>query len=169
MMKTQGWHVLYVKSHHEKKVDMRLKQLQVDSFLPMISTVRQWSDRKKKVTVPLFPGYVFVNVSSTKDYGKALSVSGALNFLYQDSKFALVKESEMQNIQRILNSDEITNIETTSYIPKVGDHVKIKMGPLQGIECQVKSVNNKKKILVSIQSIKQAITASVPPGYLNFS
>jgi transcriptional antiterminator RfaH len=165
-MKTQGWHVVFVKSHHEKKVNLRLKQLNIDSFLPMVSTVRQWSDRKKKVLVPLFPGYVFVNISATNEYGKALSVSGVLNFLYQDSKFALVKENEIKNIQRILDLDNIADVETVSFEAKEGDRVKITEGPLQGIECQILNANNKKKILVSIQSIQQAITASVPPKYL---
>jgi transcriptional antiterminator RfaH len=166
-MKTQGWHVVFVKSHHEKKVDTRLKQLNIDSFLPTVSTLRQWSDRKKKVTVPLFPGYVFVNIGSTNDYGKALSVSGVLNFLYQDSKFALVKENEMINIQRILKLNTITDIEATSLAPKVGDSVKITEGPLQGVECHILNTNNKNRILVSIQSIQQAIMASVPSSYLS--
>ena len=166
-MKTQGWHVVFVKSHHERKVDMRLKLLNIDSFLPMVSTVRQWSDRKKKVTVPLFPGYIFVNINTTKDYSKALSVSGVLNFLYQDNKFALVKDCEMSNIRKILKLDTLTEIETTSFTGKQGDHVKITEGPLQGIECQVVNANNKNRILVSIQSIQKAIMASVPSSYLS--
>lgn len=165
-MKTQGWHVVFVKSHHEKKVDARFKQLNIDSFLPMISAIRQWSDRKKKVTVPLFPGYIFVNINSSKDYSKALSVNGVLNFLYQDSKFAQVKDYEMDNIQRILRLDTATDIETTSFTGKIGDHVKITQGPLEGMVCQIINAKNKKKILVSIQSIQQAIRASVPTAYL---
>ena len=58
-----GWYVLYVKSRHERKVDDLLKENQLESFLPLVKTVRKWSDRNKIIQMPLFPSYVFVKIN----------------------------------------------------------------------------------------------------------
>ena len=54
------WLVIYTKPRSEKKVSQRLKEMGIMIFCPTVTTVRQWSDRKKKVEVPLFNSYVFV-------------------------------------------------------------------------------------------------------------
>ena len=58
-----NWYVIYTKPRSEKKVAERLSEDGVEVYCPMIKTIRQWSDRKKKVLLPMFPGYVFVHVS----------------------------------------------------------------------------------------------------------
>ena len=57
-----SWYAINVKSRHEKYVHDQLKRKNIESSLPMASVIRQWSDRKKKVEIPLFRGYVFVNI-----------------------------------------------------------------------------------------------------------
>jgi transcriptional antiterminator RfaH len=54
------WFVFYTKSRQEKKVNELLLKKKFEPFLPMQQVMRQWSDRKKKVTVPLFNSYIFV-------------------------------------------------------------------------------------------------------------
>ena len=66
-MDNKHWYALYVRSHHEKKVHQLLQEKNIKSSLPLIKTVRIWSDRKKKVEVPLFQGYVFVKIDIQKD------------------------------------------------------------------------------------------------------
>ena len=66
-MDSQHWYVVYVRSRYEKKVHQLLQEKGIESSLPLIKTVRIWSDRKKKVEVPLFKGYVFVYIDIQKD------------------------------------------------------------------------------------------------------
>ncbi|UZO79154.1 hypothetical protein NBT05_09240 [Aquimarina sp. ERC-38] len=77
-----GWYVLYVQLCHEKKVHNLLEENQLESFLPMIKTVREWSDRKKTIFKLLFLSYFFVKVSSSLEHHKSLSVDGAYRYVH---------------------------------------------------------------------------------------
>ena len=57
-----GWYVIYTKNRHERKVAEQLERVGVEYFLPCINAVRQWYDRKKIISVPLFPSYIFVKI-----------------------------------------------------------------------------------------------------------
>lgn len=74
------WHALYVRSRCEKKVLSQLEDMGIQAYLPIISTVKQWSDRRKKVQEPLFKSYVFV-FSNDKQYVSILNVYGVVKFV----------------------------------------------------------------------------------------
>ena len=57
------WFVIYTKPRQEKKVTAQLLANEIDAFYPLITTIKQWSDRKKKVTSPLINSYVFCSIS----------------------------------------------------------------------------------------------------------
>ncbi len=160
-----GWHVLYVKSRCEKKVLESLKEKSLEGFLPLVKTVRKWSDRKKIVHKPLFPSYVFVNINSSLEFHKALSVSGACAYIRFGREYAKVTESEINRIKFLVGSQDITDIETNSELPKVGETKTILCGALTGLECEVLNVNNANKIIVRINSLQQNITATLPSYY----
>lgn len=161
-----GWYVLYVRSCQEKKVHNLLEENQLESFLPMIKTIRQWSDRKKTILKPLFPSYVFVRIRTAKDFGKALSVEGACAYIRFGAEYARVKEEEILKIKLFLNSDEISNIKTCNQSLKIGETKKINYGSLSGLECEVLNVNNINKVIVRIDSLQQNITAVIPSCYM---
>ena len=73
-----GWYAVYVRSRHEKKVHQLFQEQGLTSFLPLLETWKQWSDRKKKVSDPLFRGYVFVNIDLFKDRIKVLDTEGVV-------------------------------------------------------------------------------------------
>ena len=64
----RSWFALYTKPKHEFKAELELNNLSVENYLPKITRVRQWSDRKKKITLPLFSGYIFINVNEKERY-----------------------------------------------------------------------------------------------------
>ncbi len=161
-----GWHVLYVKSRHEIKVDKLLKENEVESFLPMIKTIRNWSDRKKTIEVPLFSSYVFVNIKSSLDLHKALSVDGACAYIRFGSEYAIVKQQEIDQIKFIVGEKDITDIEIDNNNCKVGDIKRIQYGALNGVECEILNVNNVNKIIVRVKSLQQNIKATIPSCYL---
>lgn len=162
-----GWHVLYVKSRHEKKVDLVFQELNLEAFLPIVTTTRQWSDRKKKIQKPLFPGYIFLKINSKEDYKKALEVNGVFRYLKFGDVLAKVKNEEIIKIKNILNLPEISDVSSSYKVPAIGERMKIEIGLLKGLECTVVKANNKNKIFVQIGSIKQIISACVPVSFLN--
>jgi transcriptional antiterminator RfaH len=161
----KGWYVLYVKSRFEKKVDEYLKYISLESFLPQVEVIQQWSDRKKTILKPLFPSYVFVNINSSLEFHRALSVSGACAYIRFGKEFARVTEKEINQIKLLVGEKDITDIEINLRIPKVGDIKKITYGPLKGLECKVKKIGSTNIIIVQIDSLKQNITASIPSYY----
>ncbi len=162
-----GWYVLYVRSRHEKKVDNLLKESGLESFLPLVKTVRKWSDRKKLIEAPLFPSYVFVKINSAKDFYKASSIEGACTFVRCGGQYALAKEDEIQKIKLFLGSNDITNISNDRHDLEIGEIMQIQYGSLAGLECEVLKINNENKILVRLNSINQSITATIPPQFLS--
>ncbi|OED37100.1 antitermination protein NusG [Flavobacteriaceae bacterium (ex Bugula neritina AB1)] len=161
-----GWYVLYVRSRQEKKVYNLLKDSNLEPFLPLIKTVRQWSDRKKEIETPLFPSYVFVKVNNAIDFNKALSVEGVCAYIRFGSEYAIVREPEILQIKMFLKSNEISDIETSSQQIKIGEVRKIDFGSLKGLECKVLKVNNTNKIIVRIDSLYQNIIATIPSYHM---
>ncbi|AZJ35261.1 UpxY family transcription antiterminator [Tenacibaculum singaporense] len=157
-----GWYVLYVKSCWEKKVHESLKEISLESFLPQVKTVKQWSDRKKVTMKPLFPSYVFVYINSSLGFHKALSVNGAFSYIRFGKEYARVQEKEINQIKLLTGDESIEGIEITSHRPKVGEIKKITYGPLKGLSCEIIKAYNHKKIIVRIDSLQQNIMATIP-------
>jgi transcription antitermination factor NusG len=141
-----AWYVLRVKTRNEYKISLALEQLGVSVYCPMVTEIRQWSDRKKKVTIPVFNSYVFVNIDE-KERKKVFQVSGVLSYLFWLNKPAIVRDDEIAMLKMYLN-------ENTRQIPnkgiKLGDKVFISDGYFKGLEGIVKEVNkNRLQILLS--------------------
>lgn len=160
------WHVLYVRHRHEKKVELLLKDKNIDVFLPIVKYINIWSDRKKRVYKPLFTNYVFVRPNSKNDFYRALSTKGVIKYVRFGSEYALVRAREIFQIKQLLNLDGISEVEITTDTPRKGQKMKINYGQLHGMDCEVIKVNNKSKIFVKVESIRHIITACVPNFYL---
>lgn len=163
----KGWYVLYVRSRHEKKVKNLLIENGMKPFLPIVKTVRNWSDRKKTVEIPLFPSYIFVNISSKKEFEKALSIDGACSYIRFGKEYAKATNEEITKIKMILNAGEVKDIQTSYRKPIKGDCHRIEHGPLSGLFCEIIRTGNSNKIVVSIDSIQQNIIATVPAYFLS--
>jgi len=157
-----GWHVLYVKSRWEKKVYESLKENSIESFLPQAKRIRQWSDRKKTILKPLFPSYVFVNLNSSLEFYKALSVNGTCAYIRFGKEYARVTNKEINKIKLLVGDENITDIEINAQLPEVGERKKIAYGPLSGLDCEIVKVNNHEKVIVRIESLQQNIVATIP-------
>jgi transcriptional antiterminator RfaH len=162
MVFKHGWYVLYVYANSEKKVYESLKDISLESFLPQIKTVRQWSDRKKTILKPLFPSYVFVNINSSLEFHKATSVVGTCAYIRFGKEYARVTEKEINQIKLLIGDKNISDIETNVALPKIGEVKKITHGPLNGLDCEIIRVDNHNKIVVRIDSLQQNIMATIP-------
>ena len=98
----KNWYAIFTKPRSEKKVLQRMLDNDIEAFLPLIKTVRQWSDRKKTLEVPLIPSYIFVFLPERELY-RTLPIQGTVSVLKHLGKPAKVREVEIENL-RILSA-----------------------------------------------------------------
>ncbi|WP_114749038.1 UpxY family transcription antiterminator [Pleomorphovibrio marinus] len=163
MTENKYWYVMYTAPRAEKKVYSRLKEKGVTVYLPLVEELRQWSDRKKKVERPLFNGYLFVRISRDKLW-EALQVNGAVKFVNFAGEHAVVKDEEIEAIQRIISTGVAVEVET-DHIEK-GESVKILGGPLTGFEGECIKKSNKDYFIIRIPGINQSMLVNVPRKFL---
>lgn len=147
------WYVLYTNPKAEKKVSQQLATMGIEVYCPLVTTIRQWSDRKKKVEAPLFTSYVFVNIEE-KDKNRVFDARGVVKYLFWLGKPAVVRDEEIAAIKKWL-TDEVTDVEVDSI--KKGDHFEIKEGPFANHSGLVQEVS-KSAIKLIIESIGVVLT-----------
>jgi transcription antitermination factor NusG len=138
------WFVIYTKSRFEKKVATGLESIGIETYCPMVKTVRQWSDRKKKVEVPLIPSYVFVNMEE-KDRNKVFEVHGVVQFLFWLKRPAIIRPEEIEILRRAL-AKTIKSFEVEKRV--VGSEIEISAGPFLGKKGKIEAVTKNKTYVI---------------------
>jgi transcriptional antiterminator RfaH len=159
-----GWHIIYTRPRHEKKVNARLVEQQIKTFLPTRKVLRTWNDRKKYVEEPLFPSYLFIFLEGVNNYYTGMDTEGSLCYVRSGKEIARVKDSVVENIR--LMTDQATNIESTGMHFEPGQQLVIREGSLTGLACEVVQFNNKQKLLVRINLLQRNLLATLPPEYV---
>lgn len=155
------WYALYVRSRAEKKVVTQLEDIGVEVFLPLITRVKQWSDRKKKIEEPLFKSYVFVH-SNAKQHIPILNVYGVLKFVTFEHEAVVVPDNQIVAIKRYIDDYDEKERELTNAELQVGDMVRITNGPMQGLIGRLQSVKDKRQLIVYIDAVGQYLPISIP-------
>ncbi|MEL1252622.1 UpxY family transcription antiterminator [Flavobacterium sp. DGU38] len=140
-----NWYVVYTKPKWEKKVAEKLNEAGIESYCPLITQIKQWSDRKKKVEVPLFNSYVFVRLSDM-ERNSVFQVPGVVRYLFWLGKPAIVREEEIVEIKKSLSDTNISDVLVMPY--KKGDKIKLDTGAFSNHQAIVKEVTNTHYILV---------------------
>ncbi|TDE04542.1 UpxY family transcription antiterminator [Flavobacterium hiemivividum] len=140
-----NWYVVYTKPKWEKKVAEQLTKFGLECYCPMITQVRQWSDRKKKVTVPLFNSYIFVQLEDS-ERNLVFQSAGAVRYLFWLGKAAIVRDEEIATIKKWLDTPDVYDISIDAI--QVGDKITLESGPFSTQEAVVQEVNKTHYILV---------------------
>ncbi len=114
------WFVLFTKPRHELKVLERLISLGIQTYTPTKIVIRQWSDRKKKIIIPLLPSMVLVNLEN-KDPNIVFDVPGVVRYLFENGKRAVVSNAEIVAMQCYQNN----TLQIDKNELKIGDTVKV--------------------------------------------
>jgi transcription antitermination factor NusG len=159
MGEEKKWFVFYTKSRWEKKVEGYLRNSGFEPYLPLNKVLRQWSDRKKKVEVPLFNSYIFV-LEYEHRIQEVLKVPGISWNIRHNGRPAVLRDSELQTIKRFLESGLL--LETTSVADlEPGDAVKVIDGPLRGAVGYYTGPYSEEKFYVIIETIDQVLRVSI--------
>lgn len=148
-----AWYVLYTSAKAEKKVQERLRQMGIETFLPLHKVKRQWSDRVKTVEVPLFSSYIFVNCNEHQVL-QLTQVYGISRVVYYLNRPAIVKDQEIEAIKKFLV------VAQNKKIINCGDQVEIIKGPFKNQACKVLQIAKTKAKLV-IEEIGVNISVSL--------
>lgn len=140
-----NWYVVYTKPKWEKKVAEQLTKNNIECYCPLTIQIRQWTDRKKKVEVPLFNSYVFVRLEE-KDRNVVFESAGVVRYLFWLGKPAIVKDDEINTIKKWLDgSDEY---EVLVDAVKVGDRITLDSGPFASQQAVVQEISSNHYSLV---------------------
>jgi transcription antitermination factor NusG len=151
------WYAVYTRHQHEKTVARGLAGKQFDVFLPVYTSVRQWKDRIVRLSLPLFPGYVFLrgdidrrlDIVSTPSVHCLVSLGG---------RPAAIPEAEIEAVRRVL---EIRfQVEPYPFL-RCGDRVRVASGALAGIEGIVVRKKNSCRLVLSVELLEKSVAVEV--------
>ena len=127
-----------------------------------MTEVHRWSDRRKKVEVPIFAGYVFVHASMSAQVRRsATCVRGAMGFVSMQGEPVSIPDEQVQDIRRLLGSQA----ECSPYpFLKVGQRVRVRGGALDGIEGRLVRSEGDRRLVVSIEAISRSVALHID-GY----
>jgi transcription antitermination factor NusG len=156
------WFAVLTRPRHEKMVAAQLDGRGIEHFVPLITQERRWSDRRKRIDMPLFPGYAFVKVPHSSEHMvRVLRAAGVLRFVGFGQQATPIPEAQIVNVQLLLAND--VRCDAHPFL-RVGQRVKVRGGCLEGLEGILIAKDPGKSLVVSIDSIERSLSISLD-GY----
>lgn len=150
------WYVLQTKPRNEKLVLRQIEQKEIEIFVPFVEKIRMWSDRKKKIQVPLFSGYVFIHGNEEERLRAITNTSGALRYLFFEKRPAIVSDREIELIKEIIDGPEKISIEDKNI--KKGDLIEVTFGVFKGMKGYVNEVRGNYKLTVNLEELSYSFS-----------
>jgi len=149
------WFAVHTRARHEKKVDTLLRGKNINTFLPVVTKVQRWSDRKKKVEFPLFPCYTFVHVpSSAEQFVRVLRTPGIVSIVGSGCEPLPVPKEQITSIRLLLDQD-VPYWEHPFL--RAGQRVRIRGGCLDGLEGILTEMKSNRTLVISADPIQRSI------------
>ena len=156
------WYALHTRARHEKAIERRLREQGMETFVPTTIQVHRWSDRKKKVEVPLFSCYVFIRSAlSAEDRTRVYQVESVHGFVGTRGSSLPIPDDQIESIQKVLTQ----TAPWRSYpFLKVGQRVRVRGGAMDGVEGVFLSENGDRSLIISIEAIQRSMAVRID-GY----
>ena len=152
------WFALYTKARAEKKVYEELRQKGLEVYLPLRRELRQWSDRKKWVEMPIINSYIFVRIQMV-DYRCVFDSKGIVSYVSHKGKAVVIPDHEIEAMRRTVNSNLSFNVEASTI--KKGQTITIASGPLKGVTGKVIEVQGTRKLYLRISHIGYTLVVNL--------
>ena len=162
MNNTALWYAVHTQARHEKVVAQRLIEQGVTTFLPLVSTIHRWSDRKKKVELPLFSCYVFARIQPNNEYrNRVCRTAGVFGIVGTRSEGTPIPDSEIDSVRGFLHEQV-----PWSFCPflKIGQRVRVRGGSMDGVEGILIARNGENSLIISIHAIQRSLAIRIE-GY----
>ena len=156
------WYALHTQARHEKTVERRLREEGMETFLPLSQEVHTWSDRRKKVEVPLFNCYVFVRCTlSAKDRMVVYRLDSVHGFVGFRGVGQPIPEEQIEAVRAVLAH---TKPWRAHPFLKAGQRVRVRGGALDGVEGVFLSENGDQSLIISVDAIQRSMAVRID-GY----
>ena len=158
----QSWFAVQTKARHEKRVAAELEEKGVAAFLPLFTEVHQWSDRKRKVDLPLFTTYVFVRIGGDQSSRiSVLQTNSVFRFVGSRGIGIPIPDEQIEALQTIVRR----KVPFTPYpFLNLGQKVRVRGGSLDGVCGVLSAVNDDRSLIVSVEGIQRSIAIRID-GY----
>lgn len=152
------WYALQTRSRHEKIVRGHLERQHIEPFLPTVTQVSQWKDRKKKVEFPLFAGYCFARFGPAEDRSRILQCPGVVRIVGTQECPEVVPEEEIESLRLL-----VTRSYPYSVHPflKEGAVVEVIRGPLKGARGRLVRQARECRLVLSVSLIQRAVAVEI--------
>ena len=152
------WYAAYTRANHEKQVAEQLRERGVEHFLPLYESVRRWKDRRMRLQLPLFPGYIFVRLP-LRDRLQVLQIPSVARLVgFGENPAVPLPDEEIETLRGGLSSG--LRAQPHPYLT-IGRGVRIKNGPLAGMEGILRRRNGNFRIILSVDMIQRSFIVEV--------
>ena len=152
------WYAIHTRSRHEKQVDLFLSERGVETFLPLVHTLSRRRDRKKYVDIPLFPGYLFVCAEKERLYDVKFTRGVTRIFGTDIDAPTPIPDKQIMDIKLIMETE--VQLDPFPYLKK-GRMVRVKSGPLKGLEGILVERKGHYKLVIQIDLLQKGAAAEV--------
>jgi transcription antitermination factor NusG len=153
------WFAIYTRARHEKMVTNQLSHNGVTTFLPLLSQTHRWSDRKKAVQMPLFPGYTFVRTAWTSAaHLEVLKTAGVVGFVGTGRVGIPIPDKQIEDIQTVLQH----GVSCAVYpFLRVGQLIRVRGGCLDGVKGRLVTLRGQRSLIISVESVHNSLAISL--------
>jgi len=152
-----AWCAVYTRHQHEKAVTAMLLVKGFEVFLPLYESTRKWKDRRKLLSLPLFPGYVFVRGALERRL-PILTTPGVHMIISRGESVATIPEEEIESIRRTI--DGKFRVEPHPFL-RCGERVRVMRGSLAGVEGILTRKKNLCRLVLSVEMLTQAVAVEI--------
>jgi transcription antitermination factor NusG len=158
----EHWYAVRTRPRHEKCVATELCRRGITNYVPLLAESHRWSDRRKTIQVPIFPGYAFLRAAlSPAAYVAVLCVHGVLHFVGSHHQGTPIPDKQIEDIRRLLDG----RAPVTVYpFLKPGQKVVITGGALDGVEGSLLAIDGKNRLVISIDGLQRSLAITLE-GY----
>ena len=156
------WYACRTRPRAEKQAERSLRLRGVESYLPLLEQVRQWTDRTKRVGFPLFAGYVFVRFSPGMAH-EVLRTPGVLTIIRNDGSPAPVQDEELESIRILVAGVNAgTSLPEPAEFLQEGQEVIVTEGPFGGIRGMLVEDRSCARVVIRLSALRKALSVELP-------
>ncbi len=156
------WYVLRTRPRFETVVERQINLKGIETRLPQVEKIRIWSDRKNKISMPLFPGYVFVHADEEERFRAISNTAGAIKYVYFEGRPAVIKDREIKLIEDSIKDPERITLEEKK-ISK-GDDIVVTHGIFKGMKGKVNEFRGNYKLTVNLEELSYSFSIILSSG-----
>ena len=157
LLDASAWWAVYTRHQHEKSVAEMLSLKGFETLLPLYDSIRKWKDRKKVISLPLFPCYVFVRGDLDRKL-QVVTTPGVHMILYRGQHVAEISTEEIEAIRKAVEGPY--RVEPHPFL-KCGSRVRVVRGTLEGVEGILSRKRNMYRLVLSVQMLAQSVSVEI--------